>query len=577
MIDQLPSWKKPEINLHDKTSTPKAVHNLLSFKKAKDLLIKIHDWWSLEITPEQLSDFHFLINQWFIELREPSHDAQILENELTQYRDELWLLAQLKKVVENFIELRDSQKSSWLFSILMRRWLVDLTKLENEITELCTPELMKRITPRIVDNKFKDIEKFKIAVEAEILDIHKRMDGNERHLEKIRKTFEPTTHVLWVGYFSVTEKWLKHIPEHEIIKNLQTVFNHCSGPGKYKMIDYNYFKDDPANIITHLFADPLKKDQIVDRIDDFETMAMYLEKGLFKTCKIQNVTIKNALTIRFLYTFWQDLNFINLHQKKLEEDVRNLEIEGIIPNSLKLREERFVYAFDLLFLQVTNTSEKISLIKLKKFFEQMNQKFEHLSDGQKIRMSIFLLPLLETWEKNISSLCDWIESIAKMLSSIPFDNMAERFMLAAHLFSMTSDSAWSLEDLVARFQVIDSRCEWLNLKNRLLQRQISIHALLSLDRLKYMGISVSSEEYFHTFKRILKKIDQNTRLVQILKDAWYQDNRPPLAINLTNFTVFPKTTIDPRSYPTGTVRKLEYKSDLPIPLLGYPFGTLMLS
>jgi hypothetical protein len=168
---------------------------------------------------------------------------------------------------------------------------------------------------------------------------------------------------------------------------------------------------------------------------------------------------------------------------------------------------------------------------------------------------------------------------ARHAAPIELPDEGTRLIFGYHLAHLAKFSPARIPELADRFRRMESAFGDRG-RLRATPLQVLLHAMMALERLERLGLSTSPEEYSATFLRVRNWIHKHKDLSRSFHTEYSRaEDLSFLAANVTARAFFaPRHGVEPGKplADVGAAAAYEAGDRAAAPLLGQPFGTLML-
>ncbi len=416
----------------------------------------------------------------------------------------------------------------------------------------------------------------------------------DREIDTLQKSPPPGTQIDPEGCFALTGAGERTLPEAGAMEDLEAAFNAVSGSNRHRIDDYALFRDDPANLLAFVLEGQFRGDRPSRVVSEFEALADAFEH-LAPFTEIRSMRIKNAFLMRLLRAYPGQPRFPYLwcNRERLQDLLTRM--ADLAPASVVNSRWHLLYATDLL---IAGSEEGTPLTwdeRRLQVFEAVQRRLTgqvqgiDIGDGQFLRLAIALLH--EVRPRNFSSALLLDRAVAQMIEAA-FDGMVHapgdlggagaRLLFGYHLAHVAGFVRARVDAAAQAYGRVEA--PFLVEGTRLAPVQAVLHALVSLERLAQAGLAVPPEEYARTFSRIQKRLQQHKGLARAFgAEQGMAEDEPFLAANLTArayMAQVDRTANGPgakRLPDVGMAGLYEPPGRRAAPLLGLPFGTLMLA
>ena len=419
-----------------------------------------------------------------------------------------------------------------------------------------------------------------------------RMGTVDREIDANQKSTAVGILVESEGYFALTAAGTQALPEHQAMQELDSFFMAVSGPRKQKIEDYSHFRQDPASFLA-LFMECMRtQSKPSEVVLEFEALSEAYEKvSLFS--EIRSFRLKNAFLMRLMRNFREDPKL--RYQWCNRERLMNLLglVRPLLPDSFSDPGVQLLCATDLLLAR-SGTADPLGQEALRlKAFGVIRQRLSdglagvRLGEGPAFRLALAMLhsALAQNFagsallERYVKQMLDATQEGSR-LAPKELPDLESRYLFGFHLAHLAGLITSRLGPLADKVALIDAALLGDGRRRRA-PAQVVVHALLCLERLERMGMPISPREYADTFSRIRTKLHQHKGIARALRaESVPAEDDAFLAGNLTArsyFAKLPAGVEGKKLLDVGVAGSYEPREPSCPPLLGMPFGTLMLT
>lgn len=554
---------------------------------ARFLLLALAEAVELALEPGQESDLQTLLGLGLIKPADPPRlDAMDKKFDDLQARHQRLLEA---KAVVVRLSLRMAPRSG------LDRWLKggaakppgpedeDLLDLERRLGQLglAIREVAK---PADLLGKLKHIQDRILVEDRECLD---RMADLDREMETLQKLGHSSIQVDPFGWVTLTAAGERELPEWAALQDLDAAFNLVSGPRRQKIDDYSLFRHDPANLLAFLLENPSRKARLAEAVQSFEDLAEPFEHQT-SSLGVRSIRIQNAFLIRLLRLHRHDpkASFVWANRDRLRALAE--QAKDLLPASMTGEGWPLIYGLDVLVAGPPEVPAETRRNLLEAILRTLGNAFpEHSArDGQGIRLAfamlhavldrrLLALPLVERYAQVM------ITAIQEGRKAAPNDlpDEGSRLIFGYHLAHLAGFIPARIPDLVNRFTRLEAALGDQG-RSRGTPLQVVLHGLMSLERLARQDLQTPTEEYAATFLRVRAWIQRHKDLGRAFhSEHGRAEDIPYLAANVTAQAYFSRAGKAAQSKAlsdVGVASAYEAPDRSAAPLLGQPFGTLML-
>lgn len=436
------------------------------------------------------------------------------------------------------------------------------------------------------------IGRIKDRIQVDSRDCLDRLASTDRELDALQKNTPPGTLIDQRGHFALTEAGERTLPEAQAMEELESAFHAVAGPRKHKIAEYSHFREDPANLLAFVMEGQTRGAKASAVVADFEALSDAFERQV-PFSEIPSVRTKNAFLIRLIRAYREDPKRPYLWCNRERLLGLMAQMRALIPATVMASGWGFPYAVDLFIVNHGPGDPSEQEPDRRRLFEAIQARLAthlqdvRIGDGQFTRLALALMHGARVRNFSPSILLDRfvkvvLEAASEGSAVAPHDlgDRGAKLIFGFHLaqaagFSKDRIGAWT-----GRFAELEGAFAEEG-RNRRTPAQVVLHALVSLDRLDRAGHPVTPRAYADTFLRIRRRLIHHTGIARAFgTEHASADDQVFLAANLAAHTCFAghSGALPGRRVPdVGLAGLYEPQDQASAPLLGQPFGTLMLS
>lgn len=459
----------------------------------------------------------------------------------------------------------------------------DLVGLHRLLQQLAL-EVRNVAGPLDVARRLGHVQDHLLVEDRDCLD---RMGDIDKELTTLRQHGPSSIKVVPFGWITLTAAGERELPEWAALQDLEAAFNLVSGPRRQKIDDYSLFRHDPANLLSFFLENPGLRDRLAEAISAFEDLAEPFGRQA-TALGVRSTRIRNAFLIRLVRLHRQDAKapFAWVGRERLRQ--LSDRASAFLPASMGSQGWPLVYGLDVLVAGRAEASAEDRQRLLEEILAGLAQAFpgHPARDGQGIRLAFAMLQAL--LERRLATpvlterfLRVMIHATQEGRQAAPLDlpDEGSRLVFGYHLAHLAEFIPARIPDLVERFRRLEAA-----LGDRGRQRatpvQVLLHGLLALERLDRRDQPTSPEEYAGTFLRVRNWIRAHKDLARAFHTEHSRaEDEAHLAANVTARAFLAGPAPEGSGRPladVGVAVAYEAPGRSGPPLLGQPFGTLML-
>ena len=415
----------------------------------------------------------------------------------------------------------------------------------------------------------------------------------DREIGALQKSPVPGAQIDPEGCFALTAAGERVLPEAGAMDDLEAAFNAVAGSNRHRIDDYALFRDDPANLLAFVMEGLSRGDRPSRVVSEFEALADAFEH-LAPFTEIRSMRVKNAFLMRLIraYPGQSQYPYLWCNRERIQGLLARM--VDLAPPSVVSSRWHLLYAADLL---IAGSGEGMPL----QWDERRIQVYQavqrrltaqlqgiDIGDGQFLRLAIALFH--EILPRNFASgllldraVAQMVEAAFEAMVHAPGDlgGAGARLLFGYHLAHLAQFVRARVDAAAQAYARVEA--PFLDGDGRKIPVQAVLHALVALERMAQWGLAVPPGEYAGTFARIQARLQQHKGLSRAFGSEQVMAEDPSfLAANLTARAYAaqvrgPNGSGTKRLSDTGMAGVYEPPGRRGAPLLGLPFGTLMLS
>lgn len=542
----------------------------------------------VKLTPERVGDLRYLQQNGLVEpVPPPRQESLDLQFETLQARHRIFLEA---KGLLDRLQRRCAPRSRFAGLIPVagperphgddpevQRLFTLLQSLHLHVREVDHPAALLGHLDRIRDH-----------LQVEDRDCLDRMAHIDRELSALAHQPPAGTLVEPEGYLSLTPAGEAELPEHGALQDLEAVLNAVSGSRRHRIDDYAYFRDDPAAVVTFLLENPTGLPSVGEAVSSYESLALAFEK-VPAFAEIRSFRVRNAFLMRLVRCHREDPKapWLWCNRERLQS-LLDLTRKAI-PPSLTAKGWHAIHAVDLFLAGPGPTEVEGRLALLEAVRVPLADAFRAvpMGDGQFTRLALAMMHAAAERGFTSPALRDrflrvMVEAAIEGRQASPQDLTDEgaRHLLGFHLAHLAGFMPSRIADYAERLGRLEALLKDERDRRRL-PVQVTLHALATLDRLGRSGVNPGEQAYVDTILRIRQKLRRHKDLMRAFRSDQVQDDDEAfLAANLAA-RAYGSDVSDHvearRPADVGLAGLFEASDRRAMPLLGLPFGTLLIS
>jgi hypothetical protein len=417
-----------------------------------------------------------------------------------------------------------------------------------------------------------------------------RLADTDREIDQAQKEALPGTQVEGLGYFRLTPVGEAALPEAPIIELLETCLHTAFGSG-LRGASFSHFKEDPSSLLTLLVNRMTREERPSAVVSEYEGLLEALER-LPAFADIHPLRAKIGFLLRLMHTYREDPKraYLWCSRDRLGAVVQRT--RALLPPTVAASGWRMPYTADVFLADGDVSSDEEQAEQRIRLFEAVHRvqsdvlQDARIRDGQFFRLALILSHAARVRKFAPGILMDRfvrqaLETVVEAARTAPY-NLGDRgttLIYGTHLAHAAGYSKARLQGPIEAFAAIQGRFRAEGAPTQV-SVQVMLHIFATLHRLERLGVPLSLESYASLFDRIRKRLIHHKAVSRAFSTAQIKSgDESALASNLCAEVCFHGLLLPEKSqyHPDAGLAGL-YEERVPgrPPLLGSPFGTLML-
>lgn len=441
--------------------------------------------------------------------------------------------------------------------------------------------------PRDVPPSLERIQDYLQVGGRECLD---RLAATDRELDQLQKQDPAGTQVEGVGYFRLTEAGeaaLPEGPEFELLDaSLHTAFDLSHRGGSFA-----HFKEDPSSLLSLLVDRMAGGDRPSAVVSEYESLLEAFDRiPLF--ADIHPLRAKIAFLVRLLRASREDPRraFLWCNRERLSAAANRM--RAVLPATVASSGWLLPYAADLFLADGGLPGDEAQAEQRVRLFEAVQRVQSELLQDVRIRDGqFFRLALVLAHAARVRSFAPGIlldrfvrqaleaAMAASLAAPYGLGDRGSTLIFGAHLAHAAGFAKARLQGPVEAYAALQARFQEGDAPTRV-SVQVLLHAFATLDRLERLKAPLPVEAYAGLFERIRKRLRHHKAAARAFSSAQIKaGDEAALASNLCAHACFRGLALpEPCAFhaDAGLAGLYEERAPGRPPLLGSPFGTLML-
>ena len=417
-----------------------------------------------------------------------------------------------------------------------------------------------------------------------------RLANTDRELDLLQKESPRGTLVEPGGYFTLTPAGEAALPEAPVFEAFEAVLQAAFGPLGRRGAMASHLREDPASLLAYLLAGTARGERPSALISDYENLLQAYEK-VATFAQFRPLRAKIGFVVRLLRAARDEPKraYLWCSRERLHGLLDRL--RPLLPASLASSGWQLVYAADLFLADgglsgdEAQAEQRVRLLEAVQRVQAELLQDVRIGDGQFVRLGLVLTHAARLRSFAPGLLLDRFlrqafEALVAAARAAPYDlgDRGTRLLFGTHLAHAAGFATANLPGPLAAFALLQTR---LRDEGPLEHTQTLLHAFATLDRLDRLGAPLPLETYLGLLARLAKRLDHHKVVSRAFRtEQALADDEAALLANLCARVCFQNLALPPeaRHQPDAGLAGL-YEERIPglPPLLGAPFGTLMLT
>jgi len=448
----------------------------------------------------------------------------------------------------------------------------------------------------------KHLERIQEYLQVEGRECLDRLAETDREIDLLQKQAPPGTLVEPEGYFTLTPAGEAALPEAPVVEAFETALQGAFGPLSSRSASASHFREDPASLLAFLLegmARDLRPSALVGEYDRlleaFERIAPFSD--------IRTLRAKIGFLLRLLRAAREEPKraYYWCHRERLQALLNRM--RALVPSSVAATGWHLPYAADLFLVDGGLITEEDQADLRSRLFEAVHRiqsellQDTRIADGQFVRLTLTLAQAARVRNFSPGILMDRFirqafEAVMEAAQAAPYDlgDRGTRLLFGAHLAHAAGYTKARLQAPLEAFAALRAHLQGEDQGEADLGHgaplhpvppQSLLHAFATLDRLERLGLPMPLESYGGLLARLRKRLNHHKVVSRAFRtERALAGDEAALASNLAARAAFQALALpaDAKFHPdVGLAGLYEGREPGLPPLLGSPFGTLMLT
>lgn len=456
-----------------------------------------------------------------------------------------------------------------------------LTRLKIQVREVDEP---MDVPPRL-----ERIQEYLQVEGRECLD---RLATTDREIDLLQKQAPPGTLVEPEGYFTLTATGTAALPEAPLLEAFEAALQTVFGPHTHRSSSTAHFREDPASLLSLLLERMARGERPSALVAEYENLLEAYDRiAPFADLRLRRAKIGFLVRLQRATRDESKRAYFWCNRERLTDLL--LRMRSLVPVSVAASGWHLPYAADLFLADGGLAGEAAQLDLRARLYEAVHRlqsdllQDTRIGDGQFVRLALALTHAARARNFAPGILLDRFlrqafEAVMEAAQAAPYDlgDRGTKLLFGVHLAHAAGFAKARLPGPIAAFNALQARLQPDGSANRL-PVQVLLHAFATLDRLDRLGAALPLDDYASLLERIHKYLRHHKAMSRAFRSGQaLAGDEAALASNLCARVCFQDLALpaEARRHPdVGLAGLYEDRGPGHPPLLGSPFGTLMLS
>ena len=440
-----------------------------------------------------------------------------------------------------------------------------------------------------VPNQLDRIQEYLQVEGRECLD---RLANTDREIDALHRQAPPGTLVEPEGYYTLTPAGEAALPEAPILEAFEAALQTAFGPLSNRSASISHFREDPASLLIFLMERIARGDRPSALLSEYDNLLDAYER-IATFADLRALRAKIGFLVRILRAAREEPKRAYLWCNRERLTTLLAQIRPLMPASVIASGWHLPYAADLLLVDGglhgddALTEQRIRLFEAVHRIQSELMQDTRIADGQFVRLGLTLTHAARTRNFTPGILMDRFirqafETVMEAAHAAPYDlgDRGTRLIFGAHLAHAAGFTRTKLQPQLEALAALQARIQDKG-QAKPISAQALLHAFSALDRLERLGVPLALDTYLSTLARLRKRLNHHKVVSRAFRtEQALAGDEAALASNLCAQVCFHGLTLPggARFHPdAGMAGLYEPREPGLAPLIGSPFGTLMLS
>ncbi len=421
-----------------------------------------------------------------------------------------------------------------------------------------------------------------------------RLADTDREIDLLQKQTPPGTLVEPMGFFVLTRAGEAALPEARVLDAFETVLQATFGNHPFQSSGSAHVREDPASLLGFLLEGLARGERPSTVMTEYEHLLEAYERTTH-FADLRPLRAKIGFLVRLLRASRDEPKRAYLWCSRERMNELLARMKPLVPPSVGASGWHLPYAVDLfladggLFADEAQADHRARLFEAVQRLQADLLQDIRIADGQFVRLALALTHAARVRNFAPGILLDRFlrqafETVLEASQAAPYHlgDRGTRVLFGAHLAHAAAYTKAKLRGPLAAFAALHEHLQGEGEGHgHTLPIQAQLHAFATLDRLERLGAPVPIDTYAGTVARLYKYLNHHKAVSRAFRtEQALVGDEAALITNLAARVCFQDLALRPgaKRHPDAGMAGLYEGRDIGLPpLLGSPFGTLMLT
>jgi hypothetical protein len=419
-----------------------------------------------------------------------------------------------------------------------------------------------------------------------------RLADTDREIDLLQKQAPSGTLVEPEGFYILTHAGEAALPEAPVMDAFETALQAAFGPLTHRSASAAHLREDPASLLAFLLEGMAQGGRPSALVSEYENLLSAYERVAIYA-ELRSLRAKVSFLVRLLRGSRDEPKraYLWCNRERLQGLMGR--IRPLVPGSLTASGWHLPYAVDLFLADGNFAGEDEQMDLRTRIYEAVHRLQSELlqdtriADGQFVRLALALTHaargrnfapgiLMERFVRQA------LEVVMEAAQAAPYDlgDRGTRLLFGAHLAHTAGFAKGRLQPCLEAFSALRESLQG-NPHTAFLPVQAQLHAFSTLDRWARLGAPMDLDAYLGLLARVRKRLNHHKVVRRAFRtEQALAGDEAALVSNLCARVCFQGLAVPPEAkhHPdVGMAGLYEIREAGLPPLLGSPFGTLMLT